>query len=158
MDKKSKKSFTLLQRKPQTGFTLIEIIIVIVIIGILAGIALPRYGKMTEHSRIPEALTILSSIQKAEKRYAVEHGEYAFSFADLDINVTEDGKFFGFELITGGIPPTPYDAIDSAIAIATRNGIGVTGGYDPNYWISISENGNFTSGTEGGGGGFPPIR
>jgi len=47
-------------RKAQQGFTLIELMIVVAIIGILAAIALPAYQDYTIRSRVSEALTIAS--------------------------------------------------------------------------------------------------
>ena len=44
--------------KAQKGFTLIELMIVIAIIGILAAIALPAYQDYTVRSRVSEALTL----------------------------------------------------------------------------------------------------
>ncbi len=51
--------------KNQSGFTLLEIIIVIIIIGILASIALPKFFKTVEFSRSSEALVNLGSIRRA---------------------------------------------------------------------------------------------
>ena len=123
-----------------TGFTLIELIIVIVIISILAAIALPQYGRMTERSRVAEAKTILASIQRAQMRYVLEYANYADDATLLDINVT-DGKFFDFAAVTGD----PYGALDIVIANATRNGFSVTGGgIDDDYVIGITESGSFS--------------
>ena len=131
------------------GFTLIELIIVIIIIGILASIALPRYGKIVENSRIAEATSMLGSIRKAQMRYALEYDDYTATLGHLDINTTNIGRYFSFEAKDAN----PFSA-DEVIAKATRNGIQVGGGYDPNYWIEIYESGNITSGAPGGG--IPP--
>ena len=47
------------------AFTLIELLIVVLIIGILAAIAVPQYNKAVEKSRAVEALTLINSLQKA---------------------------------------------------------------------------------------------
>ena len=51
------------------GFTLIELMVVVLIIGILASIALPSYGKVIEKSRTVEAISRLNAIYKAQIRY-----------------------------------------------------------------------------------------
>ena len=56
------------------GFTLIEIIIALIIVGILAIIALPGYGRVTERSRQAEAISILSVMRGAQLRYSADNG------------------------------------------------------------------------------------
>ncbi len=51
------------------GFTLIEMLVVVLILGILASIALPQYEVAIEKSRVAEALVVLKTIVDAEQRY-----------------------------------------------------------------------------------------
>ncbi len=60
--------------KRHAGFTLIELLVVVLIIGILAAVAVPQYQVAVEKSRAAEALTIISSLQKAIDLYVLEHG------------------------------------------------------------------------------------
>lgn len=60
----------------EKSFTLIELLIVWVIIGILASLAVPKYNDFIEQARLAEAISILGAIRKAEKAYQAETGEY----------------------------------------------------------------------------------
>ena len=51
--------------KNKSGFTLLEIIIVIIIVGILASLAMPKFFKTVEYSRATEALGSLGAIRRA---------------------------------------------------------------------------------------------
>ena len=57
------------------GFTLIEVLVVVLIIGILAAVALPQYQRAVEKSRLSEAISNMRTIQNNVKMYILEHGE-----------------------------------------------------------------------------------
>ncbi len=65
------------QRRASRGFTLIELSIVVVIVGILAVIAVVGYRKYIQHSKITEAQTMISAIRIAQEDYRAEKGTYA---------------------------------------------------------------------------------
>ena len=74
-----KKAFTPLQirmnkenKRFVTGFTLVELLIVIIIIGILATMAVPQYNKMVENSKIAQAYVKMDVLRKAEIVYYME--------------------------------------------------------------------------------------
>lgn len=58
----------------KSGFTLLEIIIVIIIVGVLASLALPRFFQTVEFSRSNEALNMLGSVKRAADRCAMMGG------------------------------------------------------------------------------------
>jgi prepilin-type N-terminal cleavage/methylation domain-containing protein len=125
------------------GFTLIEIIIVVVIIGILVGIALPRYQKNVESARIAEAKTMLKAIHSAQMRYAQEYDQY--TSGNLDIVVPEEGKFFTFS-IPEELPCATDSNFGEEIAYAVRkNEPSVPIGVNPGYTVSVYEDGTFCS-------------
>lgn len=57
------------------GVTLIELVIVIIIVGVLASLALPRFFLMIERSRAAEAITNIGVIRQAMERCYVMAGE-----------------------------------------------------------------------------------
>jgi prepilin-type N-terminal cleavage/methylation domain-containing protein len=61
------------QRK---GFTLIELLIVVVIIGILASIAIPKYGQTKAQAYVTTMKADLRNLATAEETYFVDHREY----------------------------------------------------------------------------------
>ena len=60
--------------REQTGFTLIELMIVVAIIGILAAIAIPAYQRYTIRAQVTEGLNLSSAAQTAVSEFYMEHG------------------------------------------------------------------------------------
>jgi len=71
----------------KSGFTLLELMVVVIIIGILAMIALPQFFKATEKARSAEGINILGSLRSAQFRYYAESDTQVYSsdVADLDM-------------------------------------------------------------------------
>ena len=69
------------------GFTLIEMLVVILIIGVLAAIALPQYNRVVWKSRFVQAKTLTRNIANSEEVYFTVNGAYTSNFNDLDIDI-----------------------------------------------------------------------
>jgi len=63
-------------RNNSKGFTLIELMVVIVVIGILAGIAIPRFMGAQDRSRIAAAESDINSMRQALGLYEIDHSGY----------------------------------------------------------------------------------
>jgi len=76
------------------AFTLLELIIVIMVLGILASLALPFYIRVAEKTRTTEAKVSLATIRSAQIRYHASHDGtgYAIDLSQLDVEL--GSKYF----------------------------------------------------------------
>lgn len=70
------------------GFTLLELIIVVIILGILVSIAIPQFTGTRLRAYSAEALNVLGALRSSEIRYYEQWGGYATSSSLLDVTPT----------------------------------------------------------------------
>jgi Tfp pilus assembly protein PilE len=124
----------------KAGFTLAELLIVVVLLMILAGLPVPYYSRLAERSRGSEALNLMGQLRSAIKRYSFEIGwtpgtitHYLFDEALDDIDVSQ-AKYFSFNFYND---PNNDGNLEDAKIVATRNNF-QSGGYTGrtiNMWL-----------------------
>ena len=75
------------------GFSFFEMTIVVVILGVLAMMAVPRYQTAVERAKGAEAFTYLAQIEGAQERHIARTGEYAQQLHHLDIKMKAPAHF-----------------------------------------------------------------
>ncbi|MBI3318341.1 MAG: prepilin-type N-terminal cleavage/methylation domain-containing protein [Candidatus Omnitrophica bacterium] len=94
------------------GFTLLELLVVVIIIGVLASVAIPQFGRAIERARIAEANNILGAIATAEALYYQEQNgtAYTSSAGELLVDIPADAStlhFFTYSPSSAGQTPSP---------------------------------------------------
>ncbi len=100
----------------RSGFTLVEIMIVVAIIGLLAAIAVPNFVNARTSARRNTCVNNLRLIQASKDQYAIENNQ-----ADTIVPSTSDvSVYFKNSQLSAGLPKEPMSGSYSVLAISTN--------------------------------------
>ncbi len=95
--------------KKQQGFTLIELMIVVAIIGILAAIALPAYQDYTRRAKVSEGISMANTVKTNVTEFYATEGQWPEFPASVGITTAPSGEAFTsivYSRITSAAAPT----------------------------------------------------
>ena len=117
----------MVRKHSESGFTLIELVIVIVILGILASVAIPKYEDMREQARVATLKGQLGSIRSS---IAIQYARNALNgsatFPTLDGTIFADGR-------------VPKEPVNNSNTVKTSAGIDNAGGWQYNSTTGVVE-------------------
>jgi len=107
-----KTKFQRIPQKPgghrRSAFTLVELLLVLVILGILAAIVIPRFAGRSEQAKEQAAVTQISSFSTALNNFEVDNAYYPKSLGDLLAQPRDAQNWHGPYLQTDVIPKDPW--------------------------------------------------
>lgn len=129
--------------KQGKGFSLIELLIAITIVGIIVSVAIPSYNSIMLETRRSDALTALSNRAMLQERFYTTNNAYSNSMADLGGAISDEG-FYNIAVDTSACANSCFTLTATPIAGEAQDS-------DDTCWtIRITHTGQKSSSTSGG--------
>jgi len=131
--------------KAKSGFTLVEILIVVVILGILAAIVIPQFTEASTEAKQNSLMSDLQTIRSQIELYKVQHNDIPPKAASFVAQMTEtsdiDGNTSGNKVRTGLFQYGPYlERIPINPFNDKADATGKHGAIDPSAGASVGDN------------------
>ena len=124
--------------RKQRGFSLVELSVVVIIIGVLAAFGVPRLLKSVERSKASEAFKYCASVRAAQERFQARQGTYSSDLTTLDMEQTAP-KYYVVGAVGAG---DTGNLEDSWTITLTREG--ASSGYGA-YTVTFTQDGYDTA-------------
>lgn len=92
--------------RPQKGFSLIELMIVVAVIGILAAVAYPAYQDYVIRSKRGDAMNALSAVRIAQEKYRVNNSTFTTNLSDLGLVAGSPDGYWTISVVSDATFPT----------------------------------------------------
>ena len=139
-------------RRNQSGFTLVELLIVVIILGILAAVVIPQFNTAAAESKEAALASNLATIRQAVELYKVQHND-TFPTASIVTQLTSGTDVTGAAgtkygpYIRNIFPANPIDSLATVATPATMPAAPTAAG----GWIYATGNGEFRANVAGAG-------
>jgi len=129
--------------KMQQGFTLIELMIVVAIIGILAAVAIPSYQDYTARAQVTEGMSLTSGFKTGLAEFYSDRGDFASLGNPTSIGSTISGKYVSVINFTGaGGAGNPVGATVNVVATFKIAGSAASGVATNAFAIATTDGGS----------------